>query len=574
MDYDIIFKGGTLIDGTGSGRQVADVAIGEGQIVAIGPSIRASAKETVDAEGLIVAPGVIDLHTHYDSQLHWDPYCTNSGSHGTTTVVIGNCGFGFAPCRPSMQDRYMAMMERTEQIPATALRSALPWNWETFPEWIDHLRALPKGVNVATYFPLNPLMIYVMGVEDAKSRRPTEAEMQEMKRLLREGLDHGAIGFAFTWLGPVNNHVDVDGGPMPTDVMDIRDAYELAGVLKERGTGLIMCNCDINQPGLNHKREVAAELARISGQTVLHNIVNVVAGTNHHEQVLAWLDECLAGGLSVYSQGAFNRPVIQFAVSDYTSWDIRPILRDFTSATRDEKLRMVADPSYRTAVAKEHDPLRDSGYATAIHEFRLASAEGHERYRKYEGESIAQIAGDLGMSTVDTFFDILAETELNAEFVHLERGARDPAVVAPLMRHPRVVPGTSDGGAHVKFMSGGQYSTDFLTWLARDGEEVSLEMAHAHLSALPAAVLGLDDRGTLQVGKRADLIVYDLEELGFNYGRYEKVYDLPDGGWRRVAPVHGMRYVAVNGEVTMVDGMPTGKTPGDLISAVSSSTSA
>jgi len=566
MSLDTVIKGGTVIDGTGGPGRMADLAIRDGRIAAIGVVSTSDATEVIDAAGLTVAPGVIDLHTHYDAQLHWDPYCTNSGSHGSTTVVIGNCGFGFAPCPPPLRDRYVQMMERTEQIPSSAVQAALPWTWETFPEWLAHLRALPKGINVGAYIPLNPLMIYVMGLDAAKTRAPNTDERTEMRRLLHEAMDHGAVGLAFSWLGPNNNHVDIDGTPMPTDVMSIDVAYDLATVLRERGAGVIQVSCDVPGPGFNDQREVAADLARLSGQTVIHNITAVVPGFDTHEKVLAWLDDCTDEGLDVYSQGVLNRGVVQFVMTAYTSWDILPSLRTFTTTKLEDKLALAADPDYRARVASEYDPGRHGGTAAALHEYMLASAEGYEQYGRFEGQLIRDIATALGKSTVDTFFDLLVDTRLEAEFTHLTRIVSDASVVGPVLRHPRVLAGASDGGAHIKMMSGGQFSTDFLTWLTRDGGQFTPEEMHAKLSALPAAVLRTSDRGTIAVGKAADLMIYDYDELGFTYGRYEKVHDLPDGGWRRLAPPRGIHRIIVNGRTTIVDGTPTGTTPGVLVS--------
>jgi len=271
MTFDLIVQNGTVIDGTGNDRFKADLGVKHGLIAEIAPKLDAhQAHRTIDASGRFVAPGVIDVHTHYDAQIHWDPYCTGSSWHGTTTVVVGNCGFGFAPCAadPEVRDRYMLMMQNTEQVPYAAMREALGWDWTTFPEYMEHLRRVPKGVNVATYLPMNPLMIYVMGIDAAKSRPATETERARMRQLLNEAMDSGAIGFAFSYLQEHNTHVDFDGSVMPSDGMAIEEAYNLAQVLRERGDGMIHALVEV--PGAVNHREITAKLARISGRPVLH----------------------------------------------------------------------------------------------------------------------------------------------------------------------------------------------------------------------------------------------------------------------------------------------------------------
>lgn len=563
MDFDLIIENGMVIDGTGGPRRRVDVGIAHGRIAHIGSLANASAAKTIDASGCIVAPGVIDPHTHYDAQVHWDPHCTNSGTHGTTTVVISNCGFGFAPCKPEMRDRYMQMMERTEQIPFEVLKEGLPWAWETFPEWMEHLRSVPKALNVAAFLPLNALMVYVMGVEAAKSRPATEAERAEMRRLMHEAMEVGAIGFAFTWLGDSNNHTDVDGTPMPTDVMEIEEAYSLALVLREHGGGVVQANVDI--PMLRQRREVCAELARISGGTVIHNIIGVFPGSDSHIEVMQWLDECAAEGLKVYSQSFVNRIWTEFTVKNYTSWDVLPVFKHFTDQTTDGKKALAASAEYRRRVIDEYDFGLQQHGGTRFHEFTLLNAVGAQPFADHEGKTISEIAGELDRPVVDTFYDILVASDLDALFTHLTRFVTDEKLVGPVLHHPRVIAGGSDGGAHVKFTSGGQWPTDLLTWIARDGGQFTLEEMHTKLSKLPAEVLGLHDRGTLEPGKAADCIIYDLDELGYNYGHYEVRHDLPTGDWRRFVDVQGLRYVLVNGAVTFEHGQPTAARPGKLI---------
>ncbi len=231
-DIDIHIKGGTVVDGTRAPRYRADVWIRDGKVAQIGGRSPGFAKKTIDADGLIVAPGFIDLHTHYDAQIRWDPYCTISGWHGVTSLVLGNCGFGFAPCKPDFRERSMLTMTRTEAIPYSAMKAGMNWDWETIPEYMDSLDRAPKGVNCIQYMPTASLMTYVMGLEAAKSRVATEKERAEMARLLDEGMDAGLCGFSIQRLGKDSVQADFDGSPMVTDTMCDEDIFNLARVLR------------------------------------------------------------------------------------------------------------------------------------------------------------------------------------------------------------------------------------------------------------------------------------------------------------------------------------------------------
>ena len=566
--FDLIIRNGTVIDGTQMPGSVADVAIHNGLVQMVGPEIKATCDSEIDAAGKVVAPGIIDLHTHYDAQIHWDPYCTNSGWHGTTSVVIGNCGFGFAPCKPDDRDRYMLMMENTEQVPYTVLGKALPWNWETFPEWMAHLRSLPKGVNVSSFLPLNALMIHVMGVDAAKSRPATEAERTEMKALLNEAMDAGAIGFAFSYQGEKNGHTDFDGSAMPTDIMDPEEAFILGEVLRERGQGMIQVLADM--PGCELNRGIIEELAERSKRPILHNILQIVeAMPDYHEGILTWLDEMTAKGHMVFSQAMSMHTWTEFNFVDYNFWDAAgDIYKEFSLAgDANDKLKLASDPDYQKRFADSYDPAVLAGVAGgALDSFQLVNAHNKGPYDQYEGKLLGEIAAAQGLDIVDLFFDLFIRTEALAEVRTTALGAENPEIVAKVLKHPRVLFGASDGGAHVKYWSGGQFSTDVICWLCRDNAYFSLEEMHYKLSYLPARFAGFEKRGALLPGYHADVVVYDLEALSCNLDRYDVLHDLPDGGYRRVAYAKGIDAIVVNGEVTFTeDSTCTNALPGKLL---------
>lgn len=564
--FDTVVKGGTVVDGTQMPRFVGDLGIKDGVIAGIGTDLPTDGAEIIDARGKIVAPGVIDIHTHYDAQLHWDPYATNSGWHGTTTIGVGNCGFGFAPCAVDLRDRYMKMMETTEQVPVGAMRQALGWDWETFPQWMEHLKRLPKGVNVASYVPLNPLLIYVMGLDAAKSRPATPEERQRMKALLHEAMDAGAIGFGFSYQGNHNTHIDCDGTPMPTDVMAREDIYALAEVLRERGEGSVQALVDT--PGARFG-EVALEVARISGRPVIHNVtmVNDYLPT-YHEEMIALLEQAEAEGLSIFSQTLTMRGWNEFKATDWDIWNISPIWREFTFAgDKAAKLAKAGDADYRRRLREEYKPEQLAPVGGPLETYVLNQAIGYPEWSRFEGKSVAEIAQSLGAgAATDVFMDILVGTNMDADFVLPDAMSGDATKVAQVLRHRRTVPGTSDGGAHVKFWAGGQYSTDLIMWMVRENHAMTLEELHFKLSYLPARVLGLHNRGALIEGHAADLFIYDYEKLGYLHGKYAIAHDLPDGDWRRVCKPQGIERVLVNGKTTFVDGTQcTGALPGVLV---------
>lgn len=562
---DLVIRGGSLVDGTGVARRTADVGIKDGRVAAIGDLVGVSANQEIDARGLIVAPGVIDPHTHYDAQIYWDPYCTNSGWHGVTSVVVGNCGFGFSPCKSADRDLYMRMMENTEQVPLEAMREALPWDWETFPEWIRSIKSIPKGVNIGAFLPLNSLMIWVMGYEAAKTRPATDAERAEMRRLLNEAMDAGAIGFGFSYLQVYNSHKDVDGSPMVTDGMEAEEAYNLAQVLAERQEGVIQALVEVG-PETAENRAMVEKLAEISGRPVLHTVISPDERyPGRHREILTWLDETEARGLNIYSQAlCFRFMQMAFVVDAYDGWQAEPIFNEFQHPgdgdTIDARIAKALDPDYRDRLAATTGLPSFADPAT----MSLINAAGSERFAKYVGMSFAEIAEAEGTRPTDAFLDLCAETRLQCEVAPAPLGPNLEDALEINM-HPRVLPGTSDGGAHSKFWAGGQYGTDLISWLVREEGKVELEAMHRKLSAVPAQALGWDSRGTIVEGNAADIMVYDFNEIGVATSVYEIANDLPKQDWRRVARQKGIKWILVNGEVTFKDRDCTGRTPGLLL---------
>ena len=570
--YDIVIKGGTIIDGLRTPRFRADIGIVDGKIVSIGRCAPSDARRTIDARGLIVAPGFVDLHTHYDSQLFWDPWCTISGWHGVTSVVIGNCGFGFAPVEASKRERAMLTMARNEAVPLESMQVGMPWDWETFPEFLDSVDRTPKGVNVMSYVGLNPLMAYVMGWHDAKGRAATDAERDEMCRLLVEAMDAGACGWSAQVAGQTSVQLDYDGTPMITDTIAERDIVAFAEVLGRLGRGFMQ---------IAGKPELCELLARASGRPVVWNILAAAtdqhgAPTLAHAPALEWLQRAnVDEGLRIFAQALTVDVRFEFTLEEWNLFDSSPLWRELTLGTVDERLVKMTDPARRAALRAEYDAGQGpvAGGGTEEREVRVGSAIGEllcewvtfdadPELRKWEGWTIGDIAHAQGKHPIDAMLDLAAATKLKTGFATPMRHTSVDAM-SQIANSPYALPGVSDGGAHTKFITLGTYPTELLAKWVREHEIMSLEDAHWRLAAYPAFAAGITDRGFVREGAPADLVVYDYDTL--DIGPSERAVDYPAGAWRLVARANGYRHILVNGVETFTDGVCTGAVPGRLL---------
>src|SRR6478752_3171294 len=571
-DADIHIAGGTVVDGTRAPRYRADVWIKDGKITQIGGRATGVAERVIDASGKIVAPGFVDLHTHYDAQIRWDPWCTISGWHGVTSVVLGNCGFGFVPVKPDFRERSMLTMVRTEAIPYESMvEGMLPhWDWETIPEYLDSLDRAPKGVNVIQYMPTASLMTYVMGLEAAKSRPATDQERKEMQRLLHEGMDAGLCGFSIQRLGEDSTQADFDGSPMVTDTMCDEDILALGQVLADRDEGFIQ----ITQATDDVKADLAflEKLADVAKRPILFNAVAPARKDPEvHRRSLRWIERCREKGLPMFAQCGTGRAGFAFTLEHWNLYDASPAWRAVTTGTKEEKIEKMQDPELRQALVDEAGEadrrLRviQAGVGGNPKNLIVQGVNRQADLQQYVGRSVGEIAEAEGKSVIETMLDLSLAGDLNVEFLGPDRGS-NAEFMAEMMKAPYSIPGVSDGGAHTKFFTGGAYSTDFLAWLVRDEGVLTLEEAHYRLSNLAANAAGFLDRGTLREGAAADVLVYDLEELAIDpqwIGDVE--YDLPGGEWRRVQRARGYQQIIVNGEVTFESGECTGATPGRLL---------
>ncbi len=567
-DYDVLIRRGTVVDGTRFPAFTADVGIRDGRIAAIGRLAAAGATRVLDADGLVVAPGFVDLHTHYDAQIQWDPWCSISGWHGVTSVALGNCGFGFAPVHPAQRERAMLTMSRLEAIPLASMQAGMLWDWETFPQWLDTLARIPKGVNCLSYAPLAPLMTYVMGLENAKQRPATADERAAMLRLLAESLDAGALGWSVQRTGTGSIQCDYDGTPMVTDTMSEDDLLSFASALSGRGEGFIQLT---NATGdLPKDLELCERVAAASGKPVLFNVVLAVSEMPWvHKMFVEWLAACQAKGLRMFGQANSIRAPFRLTLADWNLFDSSPAWRRALTGTLAEKKQKLADPELRRAMAADADAglLQTVLLGGPPAGFVFEGAKNAPALDRFLGQTVAEVAKETGVHPVEAMLQLALASDLEAGFLTKSATSDNPEFVSELLASPYVIPGVSDGGAHTKFLTAGSYTTDLLSWLVRDEKRLSLEDAHYKLSYLPARAAGFKNRGALLEGWPADVVVYDLARLRRvpEWWDSEVAHDFPAGEWRRVQRAEGYHFTLVNGEITFEAGRCTGATPGKLL---------
>jgi N-acyl-D-aspartate/D-glutamate deacylase len=567
-EFDTIIRGGVIIDGTRLPRFRDDIGIKDGRVAEIGRLKAHEGAHVIDADGVIVAPGFIDLHTHYDAQLFWDPYCSISGWHGVTSVVIGNCGFGFAPVRPDFRERAMLTMTRNEAIPLASMKAGMPWDWVTYPEFLDSVDRHAKAINILPFIPLSPLLVWVMGLDDAKTgRRFTEKEEQEVRRLVNEAMDMGACGWSLQRLGKVSLQPDYDGTPMVTDVMDDENILFFGRLLAERNEGFIQITYapDFQGDGdieeglrrLQKRLETFHEsLAEVSDRPILFNAVAVNDKfPQRHRRLLKWLESCRQRGLKIYGQSATVEEGMAFTFTDFNLWEDVPAWKEATVGNYEARLQKLSDVERRPSL-RDSSPVLTNDWKDVF-----IVAVKNPQFKQYENMNIVEAGERMGKHPVDAMLDIAIADGLETEFYSSALN-KDIGGFKELAASELTIPGVSDGGAHTKFVAAGMYPTQYLMKV-RDHEIMSLEAAHWRLSTQPALCAGFKDRGTLREGALADIVIYDLNKLDVK--PMEIAHDFPGGEWRRVRRAEGYRQILVNGQVTLEDGKPTGSMPGKLL---------
>ena len=557
MQLDLRITGGTLIDGTGSPGRAADVGIRDGRIVAIG-KVEGEAAETVDAAGRVVAPGFVDVHTHYDAQVLWDPLLSISPWHGVTTVVIGNCGFGVAPTRPADRARMMRTLEKVEGMSFDALAAGLgeDWGFETFPEYLDVLDRRGSAVNLGVLLGHTPLRTWAMG-DAAVARAATHEELAAMTRAGAEAAEAGAIGFATSH---ATTHHGWGGHPVPSRLADFAEIDALVGAVAGRGRRLLQAT--IGRTLLFDQFEALSAKHGVS--VTWTALLAGLAGPGSHRRYLARTAELMDGkGLNVVPQVACRPVNFDFEFDEPFPFEMRPLFADTMKTDRAGRRAIYRDPAFRAAFkadvqAGERNPLAGwTGRAV------ISVAPGRPDLEETPLEAAAAAAGK---HPVDFALDLSLETDFRARFRFAILN-HDEAEVAELLADPHVVVALSDAGAHASQLCDACYATHLLGHWVRERGTLTLERAVHMLTQRPAELFGLADRGVLAEGRPADVVVFDPATVGA--GALKRVYDLPAGADRLVADAYGIDLVVVNGVPVRRGGAdalsPGGGMPGRLL---------
>jgi len=558
-ELDLLIRGGTVVDGTGAPARTADVAVRDGVIAEIG-RVDASAREVVDADGLLVTPGFVDVHTHYDAQLHWDPTASPASWHGVTTLFTGNCGFTIAPARPDDVEWLLLMLSRVEGMSADALQAAVDWKGGSFGAFLDNLEGR-LGVNMAANVGHCAVRRMVMG-DDASSRTATADEVVQMVELTDQAFAEGAYGFTSSQL---ELHVAHDGRGVPSNHAAPDELIALASVVGRHGRGAIEFIPRSFMVGYDDDdRALIRSMALAAGRPVHLNTLAPLhpSAPAGWERSVEFAHELAAEGLTVHPMFAANRQGAHFALANTFLFDDLPSFRNTLVLRGSERVAALRDPAVRDAMRAD---IARGGHAFVFF-WPLIRCERvtHPEAERFAGHTVPELAEMLGegRDELDAMLDVSLADDLEAQFALVAPpNPRQRAAVATLVEDPLMMPGSSDGGAHLLSFCGADYTTRLLTeW----SDLLSLEAAVARISGEPARAQGLTDRGVLREGMAADVLVIDRDALSTaDSPRY--VGDLPANSGRYVVDANGYRMVIVNGVPLLRDGEATGATPGKLL---------
>jgi N-acyl-D-amino-acid deacylase len=555
MAYDLVIKNGMLVDGTGAPARRADVAVTNGKIAEIG-RVTEGAATVIDASDLVVAPGFIDPHTHYDAQICWDGAVTPSSWHGVTSVIMGNCGVGIAPCKPKAREVAMRDLVNVEAIPFDVLNMGITWDWETFPEFLEAAARRKPSLNLGFLAPLTPFRHYVMG-EASIERAATPDETAQIKALLGEAIDAGAFGFSTTIL---NQHVGFQGRPLACRNASRDELKAYANALKERGKGAIEIALTRKIAVMDDEEyELLDFLLRESGQHV------TFLALFDRDDIPEAVRETLRKAAPLIARGArpqtsplpLTRDINMrnpFSFAAFPSWN-----RVFVDKSKPAQAAVYADVAFRNQFREElKQPMAFGNWARInVHEVRSPALKA------LEGRSIADLAREQGKDGVDTFLDLTLQDDLEVEFTMASFNTRVDRMTE-ILNDKSVLVALGDGGAHVDMLCDAGYPTYLLGTWVRERQALTLEEGVRRLTSDPAEVFGVRDRGRLAPGLAADLAIFDAARVG-STNRGERRFDLPGGAKRMVMPSRGVEYTVVNGAVTWADGKLTGAAAGQVL---------
>ncbi|MBM4256587.1 MAG: amidohydrolase family protein [Deltaproteobacteria bacterium] len=553
---DLLIKNGMIVDGTGAPRYRADIAVQNGKIADIG-TISSGAKNVIDASDLVVAPGFIDPHTHYDAQICWDPLVTCSSWHGVTTVIVGNCGVGLAPCKPAERDVATWNLVHVEAIPYEVLNRGLTWDWESFPQYMNAAAQRGVGINVGFLAALSPFRHFVMG-DDAMGREATAAETSQIRSLLSDALNAGALGFSLTVMP---QHLGYKAQPLACRLASHDELRSYASILRERGSGTIEVALT-KQPSTVSDREYALLdlLSAESGRPVTWlNLRDRDDAPTAWNETLEKVAPLLARGCR--PQVAVRPLIVEFNLRNpflFASMDcMKPIFSDKENAAQK---KVYASADFRRAFGGE---LQRRTVYHNMWERTKVKEVANPALKSTEWKSIAQIAQERGVDPLEAFFDIAVEDDLTVDYM-IPLLDIDEERVSKKFNDPRTLIGISDGGAHVDMLCNAGYPSYLLGTYVRDKEAISLERAVQRITSEPAQFFGITDRGVLRTGLAADLAIFDLTTIS-SPERPGIRHDLPGGGRRLVTQAEGIAYTIVNGQVLYEGHRHTGILPGQVV---------
>jgi N-acyl-D-aspartate/D-glutamate deacylase len=559
--FDIVIRNGSIADGRGSPLETADVAVKDGRIVEVGRVVGRGARE-IDARGYVVTPGFVDIHTHYDGQASWENTLQPSSWHGVTTVVMGNCGVGFAPVRAGDHDALIELMEGVEDIPGTALHEGIDWQWESFSEYLDILAGRTFDVDVCAQLPHGPLRLYVMGERAMRKEPATPEDSARMRVLAREAMEAGAIGFSTS---RSLAHKTVKGEVTPSYLADEAELMAIAQGLKDAGRGVLQWVSDWHDQ--DAEMEMILRIVRTSGRPLSISVGQSHAFNQDWRKILASITTATAEGLEIRAQVA-PRPIgIIFGLATTrTPLHTAASMRAIAGKPLAEKVAIMRGPEFRQKVLAE---VESTPAPPAIfNPSRMFPIDGVPDYGQDPNRSVAAIASREGRSANDVIYDLLLEQNgegllFCAAMNYLDHNYD---ALAEMFAHPGTVLGLSDGGAHVGMIADGSFPTTALTYWGRDaahGKEGALVEAIRRQTSATAETVGLRDRGVIAPGMKADLNIIDVAAL--EVGPLRVSHDLPAGAMRLLQGAKGYIATIVSGVVTYRDGVATGDLPGRLV---------
>ena len=565
-DYDLIIRGGKIYDGSGGEPFLADIAIKGGVIVAVG-DVEGSGREEIDASDRIVTPGFVDVHTHYDGQITWENRLAPSSDHGVTTVVMGNCGVGFAPSRPEHRQLMIKLMEGVEDIPEVVMAEGVPFNWETFPEYLDALEQRESDIDFAAQLPHSPLRVYVMGERGANLEPPTQEDLAEMRRLTAEAIEAGALGVTTS---RSYAHQFRDGRPAPSVKSEDQEVLALAQGLRDAGKGVFQMvpSYDVTAA---ERMDLLDDIARTSGRPVSFTFMQTPVGEGDWQEMVSRLERSKEQGLEVRGQ-IIPRPTgallgLELSMHPFS---FNPSFREIEHLPLEEKVERMRDPAFRKKLIAEEPTDPQAFFVYVISDLDSMFVLGNPpNYNPRSDESIGARARAMGVDPRELIYDALLQRDGrevlyrplgNSEGDKFESSGRN------LVRNDRTFPALGDGGAHYSMICDAAYTTYFLTYWVRDAKDdkkIELPYAVRKLTYEPSYAVGLHDRGLIRPGYKADLNVIDMERLHL-YAPHV-VYNLPTGGRRLQQRADGYDATIVSGVVTYRNGRSTGALPGRLV---------